>query len=277
MKTRSALLNTVVFFALIFSLAALYYLLPLYNLNPPPSRPVVGEIKEVQGSSPIFINKDKIIGTLTAPIVLHTNDEVSVGPASFALIKLLNGDQFKVLPGAKINIELYSQDNPKSPTYVFVENGLIENSASTSQLTNIIFNHQLFLLNEFKNQGSKILKLQSNKKQTTKALTLSSSHSLLPENVKLSLKDKLEQLIASKQEKIEHCFLNRIKDIGHVQGLLLLGMTIKPNGKITDVKPIRTQIKDKEMISCISSVISRLTPPEFEGEDIYFSYSFSFE
>lgn len=87
----------------------------------------------------------------------------------------------------------------------------------------------------------------------------------------------LDQVIANQSEKLQNCQINRIRELGTVNGQVIVGLEIHPSGEIKNAKILDTNIEDTELMNCLLSVFQRIKLPKYKGEVIYRSYPLLFE
>ena len=280
----------VFFFTIVFFLIALYNFLPSVHFQNQISKPIeIAQIVSVSSRAQIAINNRPLkLTKKDLPFSINNNDRIKTKKFSKVSVQIFNGDSFLLEPVSDILLELHNDDDLGSPVYLFLNGGQITKderlvpAKATDANTYVVHQGKISSFKSFsptpiENNNIKAPPQMKKAKNSQKIKLGTTNLKPLKDQSKLPLHKAVENLIASRRDKVEHCFLNRIKEIGQAQGSILFGMTLNPDGHISQVKPLKSQITDEKMISCISSVIRRLSTPLFEGKPIYYSYTVSFE
>lgn len=88
----------------------------------------------------------------------------------------------------------------------------------------------------------------------------------------------IENVITNKKKNFQHCQANAIRrSMGKVEGMVLVGFTIQPRGKIEDARILQTSINNQQLMDCLLSVFKTCRFQGFTGAPIVRSYPLSFE
>lgn len=88
---------------------------------------------------------------------------------------------------------------------------------------------------------------------------------------------EMDQELARSQNQFKKCQLNAIRDQEVSTGELLFGITVKPNGRVSEVKILSTDIPDGAFLQCLKSVIERIQFRQFPPPEVVRSYPIIFE
>ncbi len=120
-------------------------------------------------------------------------------------------------------------------------------------------------------EPSPLVNLHSSPKPQKKQITQIELNAVTPKN------QSMDAVLAKQAAEFQRCRLNRVVDIGEIKGLVLLGVTVFPNGRVTDVSLLQSNISDKQLIQCLTSSIYKAVFQPFEGEAIQRAYPIEFE
>lgn len=89
---------------------------------------------------------------------------------------------------------------------------------------------------------------------------------------------RIRNLVVEQQDTIKRCHLNRLKDVGILQGKVIVGVIILPSGEVKESRILNSNIEDEPLLSCIKEIFQRLRfPPHKENGEIYRSFPIEFE
>lgn len=103
-----------------------------------------------------------------------------------------------------------------------------------------------------------------------------SSSSASPESQALT-NEYLDGEIAKQAEQFQRCQNNALREQGEVKGQILIGLTITPDGKISQVRVLTSTLQDDKLHNCVIQVFQRLKFKNFSGAPIVRSYPLNFE
>lgn len=87
----------------------------------------------------------------------------------------------------------------------------------------------------------------------------------------------LDGVIAQEQEQFQRCQANSLRDHSDAKGQVVVGMTISPDGRVSDLHVMTSTIQDDKLHGCILQIFSRLKFRPFQGAAIVRSYPLTFE
>ena len=87
----------------------------------------------------------------------------------------------------------------------------------------------------------------------------------------------LDQRISQEQESFQRCHSNAIRNQIDVKGEYLVGITISPEGKVTEAQILSSTLENPSLQSCVLQVFRRITFNRFEGANIVRSFPLRFE
>ena len=91
------------------------------------------------------------------------------------------------------------------------------------------------------------------------------------------LNDSFFSSVQERQSQIERCHLNRLQEVGQLNGVILIGVVILPDGKVEKVKTLKSDIEDQKLLSCLHSIFKRIRFKSFMGKKLYRSFPIDFE
>lgn len=87
----------------------------------------------------------------------------------------------------------------------------------------------------------------------------------------------LDQRIAQERELLQRCQSNALKEQSNIKGQLLVGLTISPDGKVTETQVLATDMQNEKLKSCVLDVMGNIRFKAFVGTPIVRSYPIQFE
>ena len=87
----------------------------------------------------------------------------------------------------------------------------------------------------------------------------------------------IEKVFQAQAGAMRRCQMNSARDEKNIQGLLLLSVTILPNGKTENVKVLQNTLANPSLEQCVTSVVSRTYFKQFEGLPISLTYPLQFQ
>lgn len=228
---------------------------------------------------------------------LHHQDLLTVERRSHLDIRFPSGDELRLEEKTKAIVEYWNPADSNSPVYVTLLIGdfRVLNKGKRGKLF-IIQDRQLFSPGHRPNKPPFMLKLRSSELGLARvenegmtpgmpppapdpdeeegALTQSEGSTGLAE----TLTNKyIEEIVGLQKQNFQRCQANAIREMGKVQGQVLIGFTIQPRGKIEEAKILQTSIENKQLMDCLVSVFKNCRFQEFTGSPIVRSYPLSFE
>ena len=97
------------------------------------------------------------------------------------------------------------------------------------------------------------------------------------EDSKLLTNEYLDTQIAGQKDQFQRCQNNALREQGEVKGQILVGLTISPEGKISNARVLASTIDDDKLHTCVLQIFQRLKFKSFNGAPIVRSYPLNFE
>jgi len=93
--------------------------------------------------------------------------------------------------------------------------------------------------------------------------------------LKKLLRDDIYKLVFSYKQELNDCYQLRVNKKTD-QRRMIVSLAIKSNGEVTDARTVNSDIKNKKVEECITSLIKKIQFPEFDGDiykdEIYISF-----
>lgn len=106
---------------------------------------------------------------------------------------------------------------------------------------------------------------------------MSTTSSKPSEQDEIPSNDYLDGEIGKQKDQFQKCQSNALREQAEARGQILVGLTIAPDGKVTEVRVVNSTMLDNKMNSCILEVFRRLKFNPFKGAPIVRSFPLSFE
>lgn len=87
----------------------------------------------------------------------------------------------------------------------------------------------------------------------------------------------LDSEIGKQAEQFQKCQANAIRDQLESKGELLMGLTIQPDGRVSEARILSTTLKNDPLQGCVTQIFSRMKFKPFTGAVIVRSYPLKFE
>ncbi|MGE0761764.1 MAG: AgmX/PglI C-terminal domain-containing protein [Bdellovibrionales bacterium] len=97
------------------------------------------------------------------------------------------------------------------------------------------------------------------------------------EEKRILTNDYLDGEIAKQQDQFQRCQNNALREQGEAKGQIMVGLTILPQGKVSQARILTSSITNPQLHSCVIQVFYRMKFNAFEGAPIIRSYPLNFE
>lgn len=87
----------------------------------------------------------------------------------------------------------------------------------------------------------------------------------------------IDEMIVSRQNQLQKCWLGRLKDNPSLKGQVLLQFEITRRGRVKDLRVADSTLEDETLKKCVVSVIERISFRPYKGREISLSYPINFE
>ena len=264
--------------------------------------PVLARVVDVSGHHVTKVS-GATIENLTAPIEraieLRDGDHFETNAAGEATLVLNSQDELTVRPSSAISVELWNERDANSPIYVHVLAGdVVPKRSGVRGRAFVVRDGRLYLTNQ--RPGEKRPRLLITRDANAPSLDAANAPKAAPDDLAdatdparstadgtepAARKDDpatlaneyVEEVIASRQQQFQKCWLSRLKDKPGLKGVLTVQFEINRRGKVRDIKVTDSSLNDDQLGSCVATVVERLPFRSFTGPEISISYPITFE
>lgn len=249
-----------------------------------------GGVKRVHGG-----DVQKLKTPLASPLDLHDGDRIEVDKKSNAVLVLNSNDEIELQPLTAVTLQLWNEQDPKSPVYLNVLTGEVELlKAGVRGRAYVVREGRLYLPGQKalkKPMALTVLRSAPLDMSLSEATALESeaenatgragddgkaAAGLTPEPETLS-NEYIDETLVARQGQFQKCWLSRLKDKPELKGQIVLQFEISRRGKVRDLKVADSSLTDDTLTKCVTSVVERISFRSFKGPEISLSYPITFE
>lgn len=286
--------NFLVYLLPTFLVAALliYYIKPLTHrlgnfIHPRvDATQVVGKAQEIIGRVTIKRHQQKKYSAIQQGESVYNYDRIQVANKSSLILNFPSGYSLKFSENSEFVLELWDNQKPQLPTYIYLNHG--QHKMLKKGLTGSLYilkDNRQFTPEQKIPARTPLETLPPNSfPPSISQATTSQSPKGTKKNPTLRKQDfnnlsdeYIEKKVSQQISLFEDCLVKGLSEDGVATGNILVGFSILPTGKTTDVKAINSQLNSEKLKSCVLDVFKRMRFKSFQGETIPFSYPLDFK
>lgn len=260
--------------------------------------PVVGKVTSSEGSFKRIHGGGVELLKGPATLELHDGDRIETDRGSKIILVLNSTDELEIKELSAVSVHAWNAKDPASPVYVQWQLGQLESlKTGVKGKAYIIKEGRLYLPGQKPSNKALALTVlksapldmqladagQEEGPPEFEKDTESSGDSAKdieqrfgPEPDTLS-NEYIDEMIVSRQNQLQKCWLGRLKDNPSLKGQILLQFEITRRGRVKDLRVADSTLEDETLKKCVTSVIERISFRPFKGQEISLSYPINFE
>lgn len=221
-------------------------------------------------------------------IPLGHKNIISIDNGSSAVVEFISGYTITFYKDAEFILEARNPEEKTPLLYVSLISGNYKmNKKGASGTLYLVDGANIFTPEAQTDKQLEALILKSEPGETEEVLnelsenaseetieTEETPESIIPEGSPLKM---VEQTIINNSSIFQRCQTNSLRNESLSTGDSLFEITLVPEGKIRELKVIKTNIKDEQLQKCTENALRNITFKKFEGEAITFSYPIKYE
>lgn len=225
-------------------------------------------------------------------IPIHHLDTIRVHARSSAVLSFLDGYELLIKPHSQIVLEYWNPDDIKQPVSMNLIKGdykVLKKGRRGSVF--IVSDGQLFSpeLKPKTKVRTLALHISSKTLQHSAKISVKNKPQTAPQgsrpvpsaseahSIKTLTNEYIDQVIASHREQFVKCQTHAVREKKPAIGNILMGLSIDPRGRMSDIQVLNSNIENEELHKCLTSVFQRTKFKPFDGPEIVRSYPLIFE
>lgn len=260
--------------------------------------PVVGKVTRSEGSFKRIHGGGVELLKGPATLELHDGDRLETDRDSKIILVLNSTDELEVKELSAVSVHAWNAKDPASPVYVQWQLGQLESlKTGVKGKAYIIKEGRLYLPGQ--KPSNKALALTVLKSAPLDMQLADAGQEEVPSEFEKDTESSgdtakdieqrfgpepdtlsneyIDEMIVSRQNQLQKCWLGRLKDNPSLKGQILLQFEITRRGRVKDLRIADSTLEDEMLKKCVTSVIERISFRPYKGQEISLSYPINFE